>query len=82
MRDRAVHHTVTGFKTALGKVKAKLPDTDKECKFDVIKSVAQRKMVCEPTESCAFQYRGGDVMLDRACRLKEGRVVETEVEGE
>jgi|EP00624_Nannochloropsis_granulata_P002651 hypothetical protein len=70
LRDRGVHHTVRGFKTALGKLKAKLPETDKECKFDIIKSVAQRKMICEPAESCAFQYKAGDMMMDRACRLK------------
>lgn len=82
VRDRAVHHTVTGFKTALGKVKANSPETDKECKFDVIKSVAQRKMVCEPAESCAFQFKRGDMMLNLACRLKEDRVVETKAEEE
>lgn len=70
VRDRGVHHTVRGFKAAVGNLKAKLPDTDKECKFDVIKSVAQRKMVCEPAESCVFQFKAGDMMMDRACRLK------------
>jgi len=82
VRDRAVHHTVRGFKTALGKMKAKLPETDKECKFDVVKSVAQRKMVCEPAESCAFQYKAGDIMLNRACRLKQDKALETKAERE
>lgn len=82
VRDRALHHTVRGFKTALGKVKAKLPETDKECKFDMVKSVAQRKMVCEPAESCAFQYKAGDVMLNRACRLKQDKALEMKAEGE
>jgi len=70
VRDRVVHHAARGLASILRRVRSRLPSTDAECKFDVVTSVGERTTVCVPRETCAFQYRFGDVMLDRCCRLK------------
>lgn len=82
VRDRAVHHTVRGFNATVDAMKAKLPETDKECKFDVVQSVAQRRLVCVPAETCAFQYRAGDLMVNRMCRLKKEMATKNHTDGE
>lgn len=41
-----------------------VPATDPECKFD------WHTLDCEPACICSFQYKLGDLNLDRACRLK------------
>ncbi len=80
VRDRAVHHTVGFVKRCVGKATAKLPPTDNECAFDVVKSVAQQEMVCVPVDTCSYQFKFGDVYPNRSCRLRSARMMAMDAE--
>mmetsp|Transcript_31116 Transcript_31116/g.39032 ORF Transcript_31116/g.39032 Transcript_31116/m.39032 type:complete len:200 (-) Transcript_31116:260-859(-) len=48
-----------------------VPKTDAECKFNVRKSLKERRLVCHPDPACSFQFKLGDFHLGRSCRLRK-----------
>mmetsp|Transcript_34659 Transcript_34659/g.44215 ORF Transcript_34659/g.44215 Transcript_34659/m.44215 type:complete len:225 (+) Transcript_34659:59-733(+) len=48
-----------------------VPKTDAECKFNVHKSLKERRLVCHPDPACSFQFKLGDFHLGRSCRLRK-----------
>ena len=73
-REAVVHHTVGAFSHVVGGIKSKFPPSDAQCVFDVRASVAKKEMVCTPVEECSYQFKLGDVTMNRSCRLKRESV--------
>lgn len=73
-REAVVYRTVGAFSHVVGGIKSRFPPSDAQCVFDVRASVAKKEMVCTPVEECSYQFKLGDVTMNRSCRLKRESV--------
>ena len=56
--------------SGLQKVREGMPETDHECSYEF------RTNRCIPEDQCSFQWRLGDLLPARACRLRDAYLLE------
>jgi hypothetical protein len=81
-REAVVHHTVGAVSHVVGGITSKFPPSDAQCVFDVRASVAKKEMVCTPVDECSYQFKLGDLTMNRSCRLKREQVLVMDTEEE